>query len=658
MTAGRAITRPELAFCLAGISAALLPHAGRFSPGLLVCFAALGAWRMLGAYGFLPLPERRRRLLWLVKQALAIAAFLGIYVSYQGKLGRDAGVALLAALLGLKVLEMTDERDYYVVSSLAYFLVVTNFFYSQTLLTAGYMFFVVVVITAGLVRFNAASTAFSTAACLRLAGLLVVQSLPLMAIIFLLFPRIPGPLWGLPQDAYSAVTGLSDEMTIGHITRLGVSDEVAFRVEFTDRTPRARDLYWRGPVLWQTDGRTWRTVETLGAAMPVIKHGPTYGYSIMLEPHNERWLPALDAVTNTGEAGRATRDLQLIARQPVKRRLRYSLESATDYRLLELTPTERAAALGLPANRHARTRDLAAAWRMQTAEPAAIVQHALDFFHREGFVYTLTPRALLGDSVDQFLFETREGFCEHFAASFVVLMRAAGIPARVVTGYQGGEFNTVSDYMVIRQRDAHAWAEVYLADRGWVRVDPTAAVAPERVSLGIGNFGVARTPLAILDENSAAVAMWRELANVWDAANYQWSQWVLAYNPQRQRNLLEALGMEDIDYGDLTIALTGAVAAAMLVLAACLLRSRQPQADPVVRLYARFCAKLARAGFPRAPHEGPLAFAARVTAARTDLGSEVLAITRLYTALRYAGANIDLALLRAKIRSFTPQART
>ncbi len=648
------IDRSHVLWALLCLSLALIPHAGRFSLWLLVCFGALAAWRVAGEYALLPLPDRRHAALWVVKQLLAVAAFIAIYITYQGQLGRDAGIALLTALLGLKMLELQHERDYYVVMFLAYFLVVTNFFYSQTITTALFMLVIVVTVTAGLVRFNTSGPALGIRACMVLATRYVAQALPLMVVAFFLFPRIPGPLWGLPQDSGGAVTGLSEEMTIGHITELGVSDEIAFRVAFDGELPPARQLYWRGPVMWHTDGRSWRGGGIGdGVARPVTAEGRTYRYTVTLEPHEQRWMFGIEAVTRLDEDVRQTSDYRLLAPRPIKRRLRYTLESRVDYRLPDITPEERAAALALPPGAHPRTHELAAALRARTPADDGVITRALRYFNEQAFVYTLTPQPLLGDSVDEFLFNTREGFCEHYAAAFVTLMRAAGIPARVVTGYQGGEFNSMSDYMIVRQRDAHAWAEVFLAERGWVRIDPTAAVAPERVSLGINEALPQQRLLPMLDAGSAAANAWRQVANAWDALNYGWSQWVLGYTPKRQRQLLDDAGLEDWDYGTLVITLTLALAALMLGLAFLVLRQRSERGDPAVIAYRQFCRKLARAGFERLPFEGPNDFARRVCRERSDLAADVLLITDTYTAIRYAGAKLSRTRLSELVTEFT-----
>lgn len=654
MSVANGIDRTHVLWALLCLSLALIPHAGRFSAWMLVCFGALAAWRVAGEYDLLPLPDRRHAALWVLKQLLAVAAFIAIYITYQGQLGRDAGIALLTALLGLKMLELHNDRDYYVVMFLAYFLVVTNFFYSQTITTALSMLVVVVTVTAGLIRFNASDPVLGVRACMLLATRYVAQAIPLMIVGFFLFPRIPGPLWGLPQESNAAVTGLSEEMTIGHITELGVSDEIAFRVAFDGETPPARQLYWRGPVMWHTDGRSWRAGDIGdGMARPVAATGRTYRYTVTLEPHDRRWMFGIEAVTRLDEDVRQTSDFRLLAPRPIKRRLRYTLESRVDFRLPDITPGERAAALALPPDAHPRTRDLVAALRSRAPGDDALITAALRYFNDEAFAYTLTPRPLRGDTIDGFLFDTREGFCEHYAAAFVTLMRAAGIPARVVTGYQGGEFNSVSDYMIVRQRDAHAWAEVYLVERGWVRIDPTAAVAPERVSLGINRALPQQRLLPLLDADSAAGNAWRQIANAWDALNYGWSQWVLGYTPKRQRQLLDDAGLEDWDYGTLIIVLTVAVAVLMGVLALLVLRRAGQQGDPAVVAYRLFCRKLAHAGFERLPHEGPYDFARRVCRERGDLAADVQLITDTYAAIRYAGEQLSRTRLNELVRDFT-----
>ncbi|MGE3774886.1 MAG: DUF3488 and DUF4129 domain-containing transglutaminase family protein [Gammaproteobacteria bacterium] len=649
------ITTRDLGWCCAGITLAQGPHLTRLPLALPLCFFLLLAWRLAGAHGKAKLPHREYRLLWLLTQLGALALFAGVYAHYQGGMGRDAGVALLCGLVGLKLLEMKEARDFYVVCFLAYFLVVTNFFYSQAIATAIYLFGVTVLITGALIRFNSPAS-IGDRACAKLAARMVLESVPLMVFCFMLFPRLSGPLWGMPGKDDHGITGLSDRMEIGRIAHLGTSDEVAFRVAFDGARPRARDLYWRGPVLWVTDGRRWEAGEVARdkGTVPVVVRGPRYRYEVLLEPNDEHWLLGLDAVTATGEAMRVSRALELTSAQRVKQRRRYTLESATRYALRDLSREERAAALQLPAAAHPRTRALAAEWRAAGLDDRGVVDAALKRYAAAPYGYTLTPPTLAGDPIDGFLFDTKLGFCEHYAASFVVLLRAAGIPARVVTGYQGGEYNGVSDYMVVRQSDAHAWAEVWFDDEGWVRADPTAAVAPERVSLGIGEFSRAGAGIRALDDNDTALAMLHNARQLWDAANYQWSQWVLGYSPQRQRELMERLGLGHITAGKLVVTL---IAIGMLFLAALawlLLRRRGRRDGPALRAWRECCRRLERIGLPREAHEGPIEFAARIAAARADLAPDIQAIARLYALLRYADAPNGIDLLRARVRAFRP----
>ena len=643
----------DASWAFAAICIALSPHVTRFSFWMLLVFAAMGTWRVLGGYRMLPLPDRKHLGLWLLKQILAVAAFVAIYAHYNGQLGRDAGVVLLTTLLGLKMLEMHSSRDYYIVMFLGYFMIVTNLLYSQTLLTALYMVGAVLFITAGLVNYNVDRKHCDERQCFRLAARYVVHALPLMVVLFFLFPRFPGPLWGVPQDSFDGVTGLDDEMTIGNIARLGISDEIAFQVEFDGPAPAARNRYWRGPILWETDGRTWRSGDAgAGRAAAGEALGPTFHYSVILEPHSEKWGFGLETVTATDEQFLLTRDYRLLAKRKLRRRIRYDLSSVVEYRNTNISAREREAALQLPTGAHPRTRELAARWHSETGGDDAFIDRILRHFNEQPYLYTLVPKPLDGDPIDSFLFDTREGFCEYYASTFVVLLRSAGIPARVVTGYQGGEYNSVSDFMVIRQRDAHAWAEAYLDGRGWTRFDPTAAVAPERVALGIGDALPRREALTALGRDHPLGIAWRRVSDLVGALNYNWSRWILGYTPKQQQRLLENIGITKSQRSILMITLTAAGAVLMIVIAWLTLREVKGARDPVQQIYQRLCRKLARAGFERAANEGPLEFVERVALARADLKDELLDLIKLYTAIRYAEADIPAAQFAAAVKRF------
>jgi transglutaminase-like putative cysteine protease len=446
-------------------------------------------------------------------------------------------------------------------------------------------------------------------------------------------------------------------MRPGSISQLIQSDAVAFRVDPHDTRFDARQLYWRGPVLWDYDGATWTPARGLTSAPPEATGlGRRIDYSVTLEPHGQRWLfvagladtpPAPDA-TLTG-------DFLWLAKNPVSERLRYRLAAWLDYRLEPDLPFDlEERALALPPGLNPRSRDLARRWAAEADDARGVVERALAHFRREPFYYTLNPPLLGEHAVDDFLFGTRRGFCEHYANAFVVLMRQAGVPARVVTGYQGGELNPLGDYWIVRQRDAHAWAEVWVAEQGWLRVDPTAAVAPSRIEQGVAAaLPVDERPRRILDTS------WlKPLRQSWDLVNARWNQWVLGYDHSRQKNLLERLHPSLATLkGMLWAMLLGAGVVLLALLVAVFRPSRTRHPEPAARHYARFCARLARLGISRQPHEGAETFARRVTRLRPDLAAEVNAITRLYIGQRYAGrVPPDPDALARRVARFRPRA--
>ncbi len=646
-----------LAWLLVSLLLVIAPHAGRLPLWIPLWFTALALGQALNLVGGSPLAKDILSRLSKARHALTLALLLGVYLSYGTLLGRDAGVALLVVLSGLKLLELRAERDHYVLVFMGYFLVITNFFYSQTIPTAAYMLMVVTVITATLIALNDTNGKLSIMHRMRLSASLLVQSLPIMLVAFLLFPRLSGPLWSLPNDAYIPLPGLADEMALGAISHLSQSEAVAFRAKFHGATPKPSELYWRGPVLWSTDGQKWtRGVGRNYALVPVYVHGTPYTYTITLEPHNQRWLFVLDMPSSSPPEGRLTRDFQLIASAPVRQRLRYTAQSYPHYRINGMDLFEKARGLQLPITQHPRTLALAKTWREMSTDPEQLVQRGLAFFNREAFYYTLTPPLIEGDSVDGFMFDTRRGFCEHYAAAFATLMRGAGIPSRIVTGYHGGEYNPIGDYFILRQRDAHAWVEVWSNDRGWVRIDPTTAIHPSRVELGtLATTAPGITGITLgLEGNETVRELWRSLRNAWDATKNQWNQWVLGYGPQRQAQLLSGLGMGRIDWRGMTFGLVIAVAIILFGVALGLFVRRAPATDPARAAYDRFCRKLGRRGIIREASEGPIDYAHRATALCPERAREIEAITDLYVRLRYSARQADLNHLKAGVRHFHP----
>jgi transglutaminase-like putative cysteine protease len=628
---------------LASTVLVLLPHTVHLPLWVTLLCGATLLWRaaltLLG----------RRMPANLLLVPLAVAAMAGVLQTYHTVLGRDAGVAMLVLLVAFKMLEMHARRDLFVVVFLCFFLVLTNFFYSQSIGTALLMLVSIVALLTTQLSFQLTGARPPLRTRLLMGAKILALAAPLAALGFVLFPRVDGPLWGLPDDAHGARTGLSDTMAPGQFSNLAQSDDPAFRVKFDGAPPAQQQLYWRGPVLGAYDGHTWtrllphlRPSRSAPAGQDVKVRGQALRYTVTMEPSNTRWLFALEIprVVPQLSSGLAsvTPELELQASSPVRERIRYELASYLNFSLQADTTLENAYQwLLLPYGRNPRALAAGQRLREKHPEPVQRVQAVLRQFATGGYAYTLEPPLLGIDAVDEFLYTTRAGFCEHYAGAFVFLMRAAGIPARVVTGYQGGELNPLDGYFTVRQSDAHAWSEVWLPRMGWVRIDPTAAVAPDRVQRSLANalpapapFGLAGLGRLMQPDPDSLLARVRYAIG---AANNSWNQWVLNYSPQRQHALMETLQEN----------LVGWRSAALLALACLVLLigrkfSRQSRIDPIDKLYSALCHRLAQLGLPRAADEGPTAYAARVEGAL--LGPEPKAAAaeflRRYSAWRYA----------------------
>src|SRR6185437_14504215 len=429
---------------------------------------------------------------------------------------------------------------------------------------------------------------------------------------FLLLPRLNSPLWGAPNTGEQR-TGLSDRMTPAGFTRLLVDDSPALRVGF-DGPPPPPDLrYFRAYVMGHYDGSSW-TYRDVANQLPVpVEAAQTIRYHVSLEPTRQRVLPTLDVPLAAPPGASLRRDREVIADKPVDSLRDYTLESATRYRLEPQLGRHRARWLQLPAGFDPRTLALGRSWRARYgSDDAAIVQAALALFHDGGFRYTLAPAPLGRDAMDDFLFDTREGFCEHYSSAFTVLMRAAGIPARVVTGYQGGYWNALGGYLLVRNSDAHAWSEVWLDGHGWVRVDPTAAVRPQRISMG-----AAAAPGQLPWYQSGWL---QSMRNRWDIVNRWWNLGVNGFDALRQRGLLKPFGIRDTDPSTLALLLAVACVLAMAAGLAWVWRRREPE-DPARTALRQLERKLARQGVARLAGEGPrdyLQRAARMLPAQHD----------------------------------------
>ena len=628
----------QVGWLLLALTLVMLPHTERLPWWITLLSALLLAWRAYITWHALHMPSK-----WLLF-TIAGGAIGGIYLHYGRLLGRDSGVALLVVMLVLKLLEMVALRDAMILVFLCYFVVITNFLYSQSITMAAYLLILVWVVTATLIGFQFRQQQPGYRYQFRSAGVLLMQSLPLMLVLFVLFPRISGPLWSMPQDALSGTTGLSDEMSPGSVSKLLTSDAVALRASFRSEIPRPNQLYWRGPVMWDFDGYSW-TASRFSSRSPrmVERLGPMIDYTVTVEPHSRRWLFALDLPAAAPEPARLTGDFQLLNPEAVSRRTRYNMISYPDWRDNdELPPVDRRRGLALPAGSNPRTATMAAELRKKASDDDTYIQAVLAIFREQNFYYTTTPPLLGANPVDQFLFSTRAGFCEHYASAFTVLMRAGGIPARIVTGYQGGEINYVGAYLTVRQADAHAWAEVWLNGRGWTRMDPTASVSPSRVEAGVA----AAVPQSeLLPRQLRGEYEWLQRARMtWDSVTNSWNQVVLEYTQERQLQLMERLGVDDVSWQKLASLMFILATSVTLVVGVLMLyRLRGRRSDPVIKAYARFCDKLARHGVPRYPSEGPQDYAKRAGARLPDLQSQIEPLIARYIDLRYGDCTVTEA---------------
>lgn len=632
---------PARVWLFATVTLTLAPHAMAQPMWLTLFCALLLCWQAYELHaGHL---KHARRLVILL---LAISAGIAVKLHFGQFFGKDPGVALLAVLLCLKQFELNADRDIRAAVLLSFFLQLALFLNDQTLPVAGLALTGSLIATVTLLSLQ--DVRADAGQQLRTGGLLLLQALPFLIVLFIAFPRIEGPLWGLPNDAFRATTGLSDTMEPGSISDLSESSAIALRAAFDGPPPPARMRYWRGPVLSQFDGRSWRAVAAGSAAAPrYVTTGPAFDYVLTLEPHNRPWLLALDVTAAGVEHARYANDFQLLATTPVRERRRLALRA---YPETPLGPVEPAGLLRmnlqLPAGFNPRTSELVDELTRTASDPESKVARVLDYFRGGSFIYTLRPPLLGRHSVDEFLFETRRGFCEHFASAFVVMMRAAGVPARVITGYQGGEVNPVDGVMVVRQSDAHAWAEVWHEGRGWIRIDPTAAANPTRIDGGLA--------AALPEDAFRPLMMWpalewlRDMRHQWEALSNAWNEWVLGYNPERQRRLMERFGFEQPDWRTLGALLGGATTILLLGLFGwAMLKERS--ADPLDRAWAVFCAKLARHALPRHPWEGPLDYAQRLTQALPRHASRIRHITGVYANLRYGPPNPKHVQLARKL---------
>ena len=586
---------------------------------------------------------------WL-KVPMLLILVAAVIAQYGNVFGREPGSALAAGLLVLKLTEGESSRDARVTAAFACFLLMAALLFDQSLIAT---FVVGLGLLPALSTWRSLEPTQITSTLPRQllpAVVLLAASLPLAATAFLLVPRLSSPLWGT-SGQQAARSGLSDKMSPGDFSEILNDDSPAMRVTFDGLPPPNGQRYFRAFVLWNYDGDNWTRLALPNVDSLPIATADVISYRINLEPTHQRVLPTLDVPVEAPTQSRMRSDGEVFAEKPVDDVMDYGLRSALKYRFEgNIDANIRSAALQLPPDFDPRSHQLAAELRKRYgSNDAAIINAVLGLFHNGGFRYTLAPAPLGRNAVDDFLFNTREGFCEHYASSFTVLMRAAGIPARVISGYQGGYWNAMGGYLLVRNSDAHAWSEVWLNGRGWVRVDPTAAVRPQRINLGAED--------ADGDQLAWYRSEWVEsIRNHWDIVNRWWDKGVIGFDALRQRGLLTPFGIRDADTSILEKLLV--VSIALFGLAGLLWALwRRPEGDPALAAMRALERKLAHAGVVRGHSEGPRNYLRRAIRALPAQRVELDNLMRCYIELRYATVEPhpeSLRSFRQAVRNFQP----
>ncbi len=651
---GDRVTLERLLWITACLALALLADVATLPPWVTGTVAAVAALRLGFAARGLSAPPR------VVRFVIGAAAIVLLFVQFRTFNGLSAGTALLCLIAGLKLLETQTRRDVYVITMIIYFLSLAALLEGESFWLLSYLIGVCWLTTSTLLRLTSSARAGHWHSSVRYAGRLIAQALPLAVAFWLFFPRFGGPLWHIPDESGGATSGLGDSMSPGDITDLAMSDDVAFRVRFKSATPPPAERYWRGPVLHDFDGRIWsRTDPGPIRATPLLFEGPGYQYTVSLEPNQHNWIFVLDWPSHWDAArGFLTSDYMLVRPNPIFQPLDVTATSYSHVRTDQaLSMLMRGRDTRLAGDANPRSRALALTLHAAHPQEQDYVRTILAMFRDQPFFYTLTPPQLGRDSIDDFLFVTKRGFCGHYASAFAVLMRAAGIPARVVTGYQGGTYNRFADYWILRQSDAHAWDEIWLEGQGWLRIDPTSMIAPDRVEHGLNDV--------VSAGGQGMTSRWQQ-RGLWladtrlrlDALRLLWRQRILGFDEASQEKLLDFLHVPDPDGQKLAIVLAGCLIVGMSWLTWQVRREVEPRPrDPVARAYHRLCKRLTAIGLPRMPHEGAESFGRRVTARRPDLGPALTRLCLNYSELKYSpGAEpAAVAAFIAGVRAFRPR---
>ena len=643
-----AIPRISLTWLLVAQALVIVPHLGHLPLWVIGLWLGCAGWRVQIFRMRVGYPTR------LAKAGLMLAAAAGVFASRGSLVGLDAGVVLLIAAFVLKLVELRSQRDALVLILLGFFCVVTAYLFDDSLLAAAYSLLPVSALLAALIGLQQSRLAMRPWPTLRLALGLLAQALPLMLLLFVFFPRL-GPLWALPNPN-QALSGLSDSMAPADIAELSKSDELVFTATFNGSAPSRPQLYWRALTLERFDGRRWSQAPQSNqpGATQWQPNGQFWDYSVIAQASGRNWLFALDVAGSEEGGVQVRRDFSVQARQPLDQPLHYRLRSwPAVLRDADRPISELADSLQLPAAGDPRSRAWARELRARHPQPDALVQALLEHFNREPYHYTLKPPPVGVDSIDEFVFRTRRGFCAHYAGAMTFVLRAAGIPARVVAGYQGGELNPRGNFYTVRQFDAHAWVEYWQAGQGWTSVDPTFAVAPERIEQGLEQAlsgeqsFLADSPLSPLRYRQ--VAWLNQLRLRWDDLNHAWQRRVLGYQGAQQLQLLQHW-FGRMDGQLLGTALVGGGGLLLGLLALFLFKPWRRERDPLLRQFRRFEGLLARHGLPRQAAEGPRAYAERAARQLPTQAEAIRAFAQAFEAQQYGAATLDAQALARRLR--------
>lgn len=640
----QSINQRTLVFLLASIGLMTFPHVFHVPMPIISFFFLLLIWRFVGVWRPEYLPNQVLVLL-LLFSGIAL-----LVVMHQGVFGRDAGTAVFVVALGLKLLEIKTQRDLYLIIYLAFIVAASQFLYLQNILMAGYTLLVSISLLGTLICLN--SQSLSNIQSLKVAGKILSQALPLMVILFIFFPRVEAPRWSFLKKNNQAITGLSDTLEPGSISQLGMSGERVFRAKFSGKIPPQHQRYWRGPVFSYTDGKKWTQTRNTHFKKFLDKvefQGTAYKYKVLMEPQTKNWVFGLDMPAFFAKPLYENGSHQLLTTKPVHKRVEYSITSYAQYNTGYITKTELGDNLQLPGKPEKNISALVTELQGFDAPPEVYIKNLFAHFRQNDFYYTLRPPLMQDNPIETFLFESKAGFCEHYATAFVYLMRVAGIPARVVGGYQGGEYNATGKFIEVRQANAHAWTEVWLSGRGWVRYDPTTAVAPERVEQNINieqqiaNNAVSFAPIQL---DSQALSYLKMARNVWSSVDYSWHRWIINYDRKHQLGFLADFGINSLKA--MLYWLVGLIAVVTLFMSIYVLRKQTPKLDKAQGYYVKACKKLVGIGLVRQDSEGANDFAVRVIDKVPQLKDSFMQITQLYVQIRYGKQTEKLQLQKLK----------